>query len=403
MTSTVDALVAGGGPAGLAAAIVLGQAGLSVLLCERQPFPIDKVCGEGLMPTGVAHLQQLGVSDLPHFPFRGVRYVAPGAARDDLYASAPFREGPGWGIRRTALSAALHARAQQLPTVCIRSGVTAVPQTVEHDGVLVRIAARSRAAGTVRARLLVAADGLRSPLRRWAGLQPARARRHWRWGARRHYALSPWTDCVEVYWSPCGVEAYVTPVAPDQVGVAFLWHRDRYERLQGGGDLIPSLLAAFPTLQERLHGAPPLSEAQAIGPLQQRVRGVTAPGLLLIGDAAGYLDAITGEGLSLALAQAHALQQTIIPALQSASGLVPQQALVAYESTCRRLNRSGLQLTELALLLSRHPALCRHAIRALRRDPTLFQHLLSANMGLQSPFRPSTLARLTRALLVRWR
>ena len=393
MTATVDALIVGGGPAGLAAAIVLGQAGLSVLLCERRQFPIDKVCGEGLMPTGVAHLQQLGVCDVDHFPFAGVRYLIPGGP----CAQAPFREGPGWGIRRTALSAALHARVQRLQTVCILPGTSAAPQDRDEKGVRVRVGEQN-----VCARLLVCADGLHSPLRRWAGLQAhanGSLRRHWRWGARRHFALAPWSDCVEVYWSGRGVEAYVTPVGPCQVGVAFLWHRDRYKALRGGAALIPSLLAAFPALQERLQGATPLSDGRAVGPLQQRVRAASAPGLLLIGDAAGYLDAITGEGLSLAFAQAHALKDTVIPDLQSATGIVPRQALAAYDSACRRLNRSGLQLTELALLLSRYPALCRHAIRALQHDPTLFQHLLSANMGLQSPFRPSTFLRLTRALL----
>lgn len=390
MDATVDAFIVGGGPAGLAAGIVLAQAGLSVLLCERRTFPIDKVCGEGLMPTGVAHLQQLGVAEARHFPFTGVRYIAP----DGAHAAAAFAEGPGWGVRRTALSAALHARAAQLDALCILPGVKATPRAIDEKGVVISAGAR-----TVRARLLIAADGLHSPLRRWAGLQTNAPRRHWRWGARCHYAVAPWSNCVEVYWSGRNVEAYVTPVDRNQVGVAFLWRRDRYAALQGGSGLIPSLLAAFPALQERLQGAQPHNQARAIGPLQQAVRGVTAPGLLLIGDAAGYLDAITGEGLSIAFAQALALQRAVVPALQAGRGLIAPDALAAYEAACRGINRSGQQLTELALLLSRYPALCRRAIHGLQRDAGLFRRLLSANMGLQSILRPGVLARLTYALL----
>ena len=398
MTLSVDALVVGGGPAGLAAGIVLGQAGLKVLLCERQEFPIDKVCGEGLMPTGVAHLQQLGVQRCRHFPFAGVRYVDPHGAA----ASATFRQGPGWGVRRIALSAALLARAQQFESLCIMPGVHAVPQSTDEQGVVVRMGP-----DLVRARLLVGADGLRSPVRHWAGLQsqpPAAARRHWRWGARQHFALPPWSAYVEVHWSGRGVEAYVTPVGPREVGVAFLWHRGRYKELRGGVQLIPSLLEAFPALQERLSGAPSLSVGRAVGPMQQRVRSATSDGLLLIGDAAGYLDAITGEGLSLAFAQALALQSTVVPALQAGTGIVPRSALARYRAACRRLGRSSLQLTELTLLLSRFPTLCSHTLSALHRDPALFQQLLSANMGLQSLYRLPLLAGLARGLLAAaWR
>jgi 2-polyprenyl-6-methoxyphenol hydroxylase-like FAD-dependent oxidoreductase len=389
MTRSVDVLIVGGGPGGLAAGIVLGRAGLKVLLCERKTFPIDKVCGEGLMPTGVQHLRQLGAHVCQRFEFAGIRYLAP----DGSVATADFREGPGWGIRRTALSEALLSAARHVDTLHIWQNVQVVPEAVAEGAVRVRANGEA-----VHTRLLIGADGLRSGVRRWAKLGPSR-RRYWRWGARQHFNVKPWSDYVEVHWSGRDLEAYVTPVAQDQVGIAFLWRRDGYSDIRGGKALVPSLLAAFPVLQDRLQGAPATSEGQATGPLQQRTKQVVADGVLLLGDAAGYLDAITGEGLSLALAQALALRRTVVPALQQNGGLVPQQALAPYEATCRAILRPTTQVTEVVLLLSRFPALCNRVTRALQSDPLLFQQFLSANMGLRSPWRLPAVLRLAYGLL----
>lgn len=389
MVERVDALIIGGGPAGLAAAIVLGRAGLQVLLCEQEKFPVDKVCGEGLMPTGRRALGQLHVEVEGGFPFVGVRYHAPGGRT----ASARFGEGAGLGVRRTTLSEALFRRAQQVGSLRLVDNTCAMPQAVHHNGVDVRVGQQE-----VRARLLIGADGLNSRVRRWAGLEK-RGRRHWRWGARQHYRLLPWSEYVEVFWSREGVEAYVTPTGVEEVGVAFLWTKDRSSSVQGGRCLFPSLLQLFPLLQSRLQQAVPLNDVAAIGPLQQRVQHVTSDGALLIGDAAGYLDAITGEGLSLALAQALALEKTVVPAMEETSGLVSAQALADYEAVHRAIVRSNTCLTELALLMSRYPPLCDWVIQALQINPGSFQQLLSANMGQLALYRPSLWAGLIASLL----
>jgi flavin-dependent dehydrogenase len=373
---------------------VLAQHGLRSLLCEQKEFPVDKACGEGVMPTGLAQLNRLGVTRYlaaaDFYPLAGIRYHS-AAGRT---ATAAFAEGPGWGIRRTALSAALYQRARELECLEIRQGVRAEPVDRTAGYVTVRVG-RER----IVTRLLIGADGLNSGVRRWAGLDGG-GRSLRRWGARQHSQLRPWSDYVEVYWGN-GIEAYVTPCAPEQVGVAFLWDQARYKEVQGGRTLFASLLHAFPQLQARLEGARPTTTVLAVGPLHRKAKAPIADGVLLLGDAAGYLDAITGEGISLAMAEALLLQKTIVPLWPrpGAQGILSKSELAAYAQGYGAVVRPYYRMTGLLLRLSRYPALVERIIAVLAQQPDSFQHLLSANMGLASLWSPAVLARLLSGLL----
>ena len=312
-----DLLIVGGGPGGLATALHARRHGLSVIVVEPRESPIDKACGEGLMPGGLAELTSLGV-DPAGMPFHGIAYV-----RRHRRAQARFRSGPGRGVRRTTLHAALAARAKEQDTDWIRARVT----TVEQD-------AHGVTAAGVRAKWLVGADGLHSSVQRAVGIK-ATAGTPRRYGVRWHYRVPVWSELIEVHWSRWG-EAYVTPVEPDLVGVAIL-SRERPD------------LAWFPGLAYRLEGAN-RGHARGCGPLRQVVSRRVAGRVLLVGDAAGYEDALTGEGISLAVKQAGAVVNAIV-----------NDATSSYEAAWHRITRDYRLLTR-ALVLASTPRVARRAI-----------------------------------------
>jgi flavin-dependent dehydrogenase len=338
----IDLLVAGGGPAGLAAAIHAALAGLETVIVEPRTAPVDKACGEGVMPGGVRALRALGVETGGH-PLRGIRYL------DGPHsAEAAFRGGPGLGIRRTDLHAALWARVAEL-------GVQVVPGRVGE----VRQGPDAVTAAGLRARWLIAADGLHSPLRRALGLElPARGAR--RYGLRRHYRVRPWSEFVEVYWSGAG-EAYVTPVGDDLVGVAVL------SAARHGFD---AHMAGFPRLAALLAG-PAASTVLGAGPLRRRVRRRVAGRVLLAGDAAGYVDALTGEGIALGLASAEA-------AVRCVRAGRPE----AYERMWRRLTRRHRLLTGALVWASARPGTARLVVPTAAGLPRVFGAAVHAlNIG----------------------
>jgi flavin-dependent dehydrogenase len=212
----------------------------------------------------------------------------------------------------------------------------------------------------VRARLLVAADGLHSRIRREAGLEAEGG--SGRFGVRRHFARAPWSRFVEVHWSD-DAEAYVTPVGPDLVGVALLWH--------GKNEHFDSLLSRFPALREKLDGVDYASRAAGAGPFRQRVTSRLADDLALVGDAAGYLDPLTGEGMTLGFRSARALVDTV------AAG----RPLADYERAYRELSRNYYRMTGMLLRIAERPRLRRRVVRMLARRPDVFSTMLAVNAG----------------------
>ncbi|AZI57567.1 NAD(P)/FAD-dependent oxidoreductase [Nakamurella antarctica] len=334
----IDLLIAGAGPAGLATALYAHRAGLEVLVLETRQPPIDKACGEGLMPAGVRALTDLKIS-LHGRPLRGIQF-----SNHSRTAIAPFSDGTGMGVRRTTLQTAMLHAVQDAGIEVRRA--SALPLTQNSSSV---------SAGGISARYLAAADGLHSPIRDRLGMTLKPAPRRKRWGLRQHYECAPWSDMVQVYWGKRS-EAYVTPVADNLVGVAVL-SSDRRS--------FSDQLADFPQLLERLpaHAA---TTTRGAGPLLQRASGQTAGRILLVGDAAGYIDALTGDGISTAVKCAEKLVDCLVlgsPEL--------------YEAAYAKSTRDYRRITHTLLAVARNPVLRPAIVPAAGVAPAVFRHVVN--------------------------
>lgn len=364
---TVDVAVVGGGPVGLAAALECRARGLSVAVFERTPgADVDKACGEGLMPRAVRFLERHGafrrLSAADCSPFTGIRYVSD----DGVVAEGLLPGAGGLGVRRLALRRALRDAAFDAG-VKLHEGCT-----VERFAVSPGDVALETDAGAVEARLLVGADGLHSRVRTGAGLAVKAREAAPRYGLRAHFAHAPWTDKVEVHFA-AGAEAYVTPVGTQRVGLAFLFSREGGEATR-----FESLLARFPALAERLSTAPRDSEVRGAGPLRQQVSAVVADRVALVGDAAGYVDAVTGEGLMLGFEAAEALGRNVLTALREEASAA---SLEGYAREFRRAYRRYQLLTEGLLGIAARPRLRRAVLRGLAFSPGAFDAALAVSVG----------------------
>lgn len=346
-----DVFVVGGGPAGLVAAMAARRKGFTVALADGAEPPIDKPCGEGLMPETQAALWELGITlnGSDGYQFRGIQFIQSGKR-----VAADFPEGKGMGVRRPLLHAMLVAKAEQ-------SGVRLLWKTPISAITLEGVQLKS---GLLQARWIVGADGGGSRVRRWSGLE-ATAQRTQRIATRRHYRVRPWSEYMEIHWGRAA-QAYVTPIGAEEVCIVVLAESPE------DADFT-KVLEELPGLRQRLCGAELASRERGAITAMHRLRRVTRGNVALVGDASGGVDAITGEGLRLAFRQALALAEAL-----------ERNDLSRYERAHQELARRPLRIGKLMLLLGRHDRLRQRSFAALAKKPQLFEDLLAMHLGRTS-------------------
>jgi menaquinone-9 beta-reductase len=385
MAFDAEVIVIGAGPAGAATALGLAGRGHDVILVDRALFPREKVCGEGLLPHGVDALRRLGVAPPADAqPFVGIAYHAGAMAAVGTFAAG----GAGLGMRRLALDQAMLGAASAHPRIAVRPGL-AVRGIARSPG-LVQVDAGE----TLRARAVVGADGLHSSVRRWAGLH-REARGRQRYAVRGHLRTAAALDRVEVHLA-AGAEVYVTPVAPGEVNVTVLCEADTARSFKGDlAGAFTRLWRSADRLGERLADATPTSPPRAAGPMRQETRDVVGDGLLLVGDAAGFVDGITGEGMSLSLLSAAIAAEVLSAALRT--GRLDAAGLRAYAVRRRHLARDLDRLSALLVWGIARRRLARRVVRNLARDPALFDRVLAIDTG-RLPLRAIGLSGVARLL-----
>ncbi len=378
--SAPDVIVVGAGPAGAATAILLAEHGVAVTLLDRARFPRPKICGEYLSPEAPRVLDRLGVLkavDGRAVPLAGMTITAPDGTEvvGTYRAIGPFRpyREHAMAIPRETLDTLLVERVRALP-VDFREGTRVTDVRVEGDRVAgVEAVAPDGRALTLRAPLVVAADGRASVIAERLGLR--RAHRLRRMALVTYVTDVP--DCRErgeIFVDPPDY-AILNPVAPGRANLSLVVPLEHAAPWSGRLETFFTARARhLPHLARRLAGARMVAPVRAMGPLAYEVLPPRAGGVLFVGDAAGFFDPFTGEGVFAALRGAELAAATAVRAL--GAGDCSRAALAAYSLARRRAFAGKERVTRaLQLVVARRP-LANLAAHLLARRPALLDLLL---------------------------
>jgi 2-polyprenyl-6-methoxyphenol hydroxylase-like FAD-dependent oxidoreductase len=351
--------IIGGGPIGLALANLLQKNGHKVDLFEKDNWPKDKTCGQGLMPSGRKILESLGVSfddGIDSKTFSGIHYKDfPHELKGTLTAS-------GTGIERRVLSEKIHSLSQKKEGIKLYPNSRLINIIQKNSRVFIAIKNNKDQLSYQSYDYVFACDGLHSSTRKILKNVKTRKNKK-RMGAREHFNTPPWSENVEVYWQD-GIEAYVTPVNNQQVEVAFLWFEDLNKNVE---NLHENLWENFPDLREKCKDQDSCQDFRGYGPFVTQSRKMKIGNIFFLGDAYYFLDGITGEGVSLGL-KASAIIAENFNQWQSKHSIRIKLYYLHYTA-----------LVKLSLFMSRHKNIRRFVFRVLNFIPKSFDYILIFN------------------------
>ncbi|MBI4169908.1 MAG: NAD(P)/FAD-dependent oxidoreductase [Acidobacteria bacterium] len=419
MSAVFDAIVIGGGPAGSAAAALLARAGREVLLCDAARFPRHKICGEFVPPAALRQFADLGV--LPEIealrPRRhvGMAVIAPGGA--EVLGRYDHGAACGLSLRRYDLDETLLRNAGRCGARVLqgwraagfergRDGIFDV-ELVSAGAVPVRAGPGSAAAGgpaavpdraAVRARAIVGADGRNSFVARRLGLRRAEPR-HRKWAVMGHFlgveSPADHGEMIVTSYGYCGIN----PLPGGLANVCVVVDPAAMRRPIPGGarlrDFFQERIADHPLTRRRMARAEPAGSLRATGPMACRAARSVADGVLLVGDAAGFYDPFTGEGIAMALRGTEMAAEVLLEALSR--GDLGARALEPYETGRRAAFGPRLRLDRVLQGVLARPRLADWVARRLRRDQDLADLLARVTGDMEDAaalFRPRFLARL---------
>ena len=389
-----DALVIGAGPAGSASAALLAEAGWRVLAIDRATFPREKPCSEYMNPEAVRMLDRLGVT--ASLCSAGAAALSGSSVTSSRGARlvGRFPEGQGLSIARRELDQAL-VGAARARGVEVLEGTSL--ERLEMEGHRITGAViRGRDGGVrrVRAPLTVGADGLRSRVARALGGQ------HLGWPARVAFVahvegVPAMADRAEMHVSGQGYVG-LNAIGGGVTNVALVVPQRRAALAAGRVEAyFMEELDRFPGVRGRVQAQRIVREVLVTGPFAARARRVTAPGALLVGDAADFFDPFTGEGICAALTGADLVAQALGSAL--GNGAAIDRALAEYRRARRRRFAGKWAVERLIGYSMMVPGLFDHAVARIGRRRGMADTLVGvtgAVLPARAVLNPLFLARM---------